>query len=227
MKKGEIIIDPNKPLPPALSKEWEETFAKLILEHYFPKTFSGLSTSGECPDLRNVDAGVGVEVTNAESEEARNLDSIYSRDYIHGDDSEKQRALKKIQKLHGKVNDACLCHPIRDRSLAGIYKAVKRKTEKLNRNYEVFAKNYLFIFTVELLDNEELPGMLRKIVDSADSQKEHFVGVFVRCLGDCLLEFDLEHMKVRRTNTKSSDISLLSIRAREIVEEKHSSSSKV
>ena len=155
-----VVIDPDKPLPPKLGREYWETFAKLILEKYYPDIFFNLSVDDEKPDLRNEDANIGVEVTSAENEESREIDSLYSGPYSYGNEAQKEKGLRKIEKLGGKVEKYFLMHPVRNRDLNKIYTAVKSKTYKLNHNYTVFKKNYLLIFDTNLIADQELPEIL-------------------------------------------------------------------
>lgn len=221
MKKSRIVVDPNNPLPSGLSKEWEETFAKLILETYFPKTFSNLSVEGESPDLCNEYTDVGIEVTNAEDAESRQLDSLYTRKYLHGDCRQRQQAAKRISELHGEIKDFFLLHPVKNRSLDRIYQAIQDKTTKLNQNYRIFARNFLFVFAIDSIENGELPEMLYKIRGNAYAEEHYFTAVFVYCFGGDLYEFDLKQMIARKIDTVDNDINILSHRARNIIEEKY------
>ena len=220
-KDKRIVVDPERPLPPRLSKEWEETFAELILEAYFPETFFSLSADGECPDLRNELADLGVEVTNVENSKSRELDSLYTRRYSRGDNKQREQAAKRIKELGGKIKEFFLLLPVRDRSLAGIYQAVKEKTTKLNQNYKIFAKNFLFIFTTEHIEDEELPEMMREISDSASGNKKHFSGVIVRHLGERLYWFDLEGMGIKKADVADNDMFKLSTKARDMIDNKY------
>lgn len=83
-------IDPSRPLPPNLDTEYWETFAKLILEEFYPKEFYDLSVDNEKPDLRNASIGVGVEVTS--SEKTKNLEKliVYMLNNIHTAKTDKE-----------------------------------------------------------------------------------------------------------------------------------------
>ena len=107
MKNGRIVIDPEKPLPTELSKEYWETFAKLILEYFFPEKFYDLSVDDEKPDLRNVSANIGIEVTSVENEKSREIDSLYTRQYAYGNDIQKEKALKRMPLGWNGKNSSC------------------------------------------------------------------------------------------------------------------------
>lgn len=64
MKNNRITIDLEKPLPTKLDTEYWETFTKPILGHHFPKKLYDLSVDGEKPDLKNMSANIGTEVTS-------------------------------------------------------------------------------------------------------------------------------------------------------------------
>ena len=220
MKKKQIIIDPDKPLPTELSKEYWETFAKLILEKYYPNKFFDLSVDNEKPDLRNEDAGIGIEVTSVENEESREIDSLYSRPYSYGNEAQKEKALRQIEKLGGKVEKYFLMHPVRNRDLNKIYAAVKAKTHKLNNNYEVFKKNYLLIFDTNLIIDQELPEMLKNITENSVGNAS-FDAVFLYCCGGDLYEFNILKNTYKHFEKSDRVVQQLAIDTRQIIINKY------
>lgn len=219
MSKKKIIVDPNKPLPSELSKEYWETSAKLILEGFFPERFVDLSVDDEKPDLRN--ESTGVEVTSVEDRESQEIDSLYSRQYTYGNDEQKKKALKQIEKLGGHAEKYFLSHPGRHRDLNKIYKAVRTKTQKLNSYYEVFENNYLFIYDYSLIVDQELNIMLTMIIESSAGYNIKFDSVFLYCFGGDLYEFDLRNNTYTHINDSSKIVQQLVIDARNIINEKY------
>lgn len=221
MNKRRPNIDPAKPLPPELDTEYWETFAKLILEKFCPEEFFNLSVDGEKPDLRNVSAGVGVEVTSSESKESREIDSLYAQRYTYGNNEQKKKALKRIEELGGKVEEYFLMHPTMSRDLRRIYTTVRNKTEKLNKNYEVFNENDLFIFDSILILDRELPGILEHITESSANDIS-FKRVFLYCFGGDLYEFNNSKGTYKHFEESDKIAQQLAMDARQMLIKKYS-----
>ncbi len=219
MRSKKIIVDPNRPLPPILAKEYWETSAKLILEHFFPERFFHLSVDSERPDLRN--SNVGVEVTSAEDAEAQEMDSLYTRQYSYGDNEQKERALKRIKELGGRVEQYFLTHPGRARNLEKLSDVVRTKTQKLNSNYDIFPENYSFIYDSCLILDQELPEILSAISDSSADYKTKFDSIFMYCFGGDLYEFNLRNNTYAHINDSSKIVQQLVIDARNLINKKY------
>lgn len=219
--KKYYCIDPNKPLPTELGKKWEEISAKLILEHYFPNEFQDLVVDDESPDLRNEKLSIGVEVTNNESSISRKIDSLYSRKYIYGDEEKKKEISKRISDLGGHVGPYFLSHPTMSRDLTKLYKRVEGKTKKLNKNYDVFDRNYLFIFDIVMILDGELPRILEGLKTSLMNMEYTFCGVFIYCFGGDLYKFDLLNNSYLHIKESNKIIQQLMIDARSIIENKY------
>ncbi len=220
MKKSRIAVNPDRPLPTRLNKEYWETFAKLILEKHYPNKFFNLSVDEEKPDLRNTKAGIGIEVTSVENEKSREIDSLYSRQYSCGNSPQRTKALRQIEKLGGRVEKFFLIHPVISRDIKKIFEVVRLKTQKLNKDYEVFEENYLIIFDTNLLLDQELPEMLKEIVKSSAGNVS-FDGVFLYCFGGDLYEFSVSRNTYRRHKGSARVAQRLAIDARRIIIDKH------
>lgn len=221
MKNGRIVIDPEKPLPAELSKEYWETFAKLILEHFFPEKFYDLSVDDEKPDLRNISADIGIEVTSVENEKSREIDSLYIRQYTYGNDAQKEKALKRIKELGGKPKEFFLMHPVVNRDIGKIFTAVKTKTQKLNKDYQVFGENDLFIFDTNIILDAELPEILNNIAINSVGNKS-FNNIYIYCFGGDLYKFDILHKKYKHIEKSDKIVQQLAIDARQMLIEKYS-----
>lgn len=220
MKNSRIIIDPEKPLPAKLDKEYWETLAKLILEHFFPEKFYNLSVDGEKPDLRNIGADIGIEVTSVENEKSREIDSLYSRQYAYGNNVQKEKALKRIRELGGKPKEFFLMHPVVNRDIGKIYAAVKTKTQKLNKDYQIFKENDLFIFDENIILDAELPEILNNIVVNSVHDKT-FDNIYIYCLGSDLYTFNIFHKKYDHIEESGKIAQQLAINARQVLIEKY------
>lgn len=217
----QYTINPNAPLPPSLDTEYWETFAKLILEKFCPGRFYGLSVDGERPDLRNASAGVGVEVTSSESKESREIDSLYAQQYIYGNHEQKKKALKRIEELGGKVEEYFLMHPTMNRDPGRIYTVIENKTKKLNKNYEIFNENDLFIFDSILILDQELPEILKHITESS-ANNISFKRVFLYYFGGDLYEFNISKGIYKHFEESNKTVQQLAMDARQMLIEKYS-----
>lgn len=220
MKNGRIVIDPEKPLPAELSKEYWETFAKLILEHFFSEKFYNLSVEGEKPDLRNISANIGIEVTSVGNEKSREIESLYTRQYAYGNDTQKEKALKRIEELGGKLKEFFLMHPVINRDIGKIYTAVKTKTQKLNKDYQVFNENDLFIFDENIILDAELPEVLNNITANSVGNKS-FSNVYIYCFGGDLYRFDISNKKYDHIEESGRIVQQLAIDTRQILIQKY------
>ena len=119
-------IEENMPLPKHLVTKWEEIYAKLILEFYFPDHFNNLDYAKEKPDLRNEITSIGIEVTSSMDKTERTLDSIYPRDFKYGNADERKKAETTIKKLGGTIGDDYLFYPIKNNDLTTTFFVIKR-----------------------------------------------------------------------------------------------------
>lgn len=197
-----------------------ETLAKLILEHFFPEKFYNLSVDGEKPDLRNIGADIGIEVTSVENEKSREIDSLYSRQYTYGNNVQKEKALKRIRELGGKPKEFFLMHPVVNRDIGKIYTAVKTKTQKLNKDYQIFKENDLFIFDENIILDAELPEILNNIVVNSVYDKT-FDNIYIYCLGSDLYTFNIFHKKYDHIEESGKIAQQLAINVRQVLIEKY------
>lgn len=212
-------ISPDRPLPKKLEDEYWETVAKLILETIFPERFTRLSVDKESPDLRN--ENTGIEVTSCINQKTQELDNLYIRYYIYGEESRKEIIKDKIERLGGKINEFALSHPGVSRDLSLLYSCVKNKLSKLNKNYEVFDSNFLFIFTIDYIADEELSSLLESIIELSLEFAIRFNSVFLCSLGGDLYEFDILNETFSHFVDSRISIQEQAIKARKLIEKKY------
>ena len=213
-------IDSNRPLPERLGSEYWETSAKLILERFYPDHFSDLSVDGESPDLQN--DKIGVEVMNIESSVSQEIGSLYSRKYTYGDVSQRERAARRIRALGGVIGDFYLLHPTYNRDLGRIYKAVENKVQKLNTNYRVFQENNLFLFSEELILDQEMQDIFGRIVDCMSQHRVVFDSIYLCYLGGDFYEFNIKDNSYGHIEDSNSIIQTALVDARKVLESKYS-----
>lgn len=100
------IIDSNKPLPSNTIYNYDECFAKLLLEQQFPDIFKDLELIDK-PDLQNIKLDLGIEVTTAIEQNDLELDKLYiGLEYNLVND--RKSVIKKIESLGGKIHNGIL-----------------------------------------------------------------------------------------------------------------------
>ena len=90
-------IRENELLPPHTKLSYDECYAKLILEKFFPNKYENLQLSDK-PDLRDLKHNIGIEVTSAipkEEQEALNLAAMIP--YV--DEQAQERRRKRLKKM--------------------------------------------------------------------------------------------------------------------------------
>ena len=112
-------------------------------------------------------------------------------------------------------------HPTRSRDLGEIYTVVSNKTKKLNKNYEIFDENDLFIFNSIFILDQELPGILKHIAKSSTGTIS-FRKIFIYCFGEDLYEFDISKNTYRRFNKSNKKAQQLALNARYMLIQKYS-----
>ncbi|MCK9480127.1 MAG: hypothetical protein M0R40_11645 [Firmicutes bacterium] len=109
----------------------------------------GLSSAaflmGESPDLQSEGTGTGIEVTRAISERARLREFVMHelrRSYpTMATDISFSDGIAFIQAVNGLFGGKI--------HIEEIERSIEVKTAKLNKNYKVFAKNHLYVFTFD------------------------------------------------------------------------------
>lgn len=134
-------IDSNMPLPSNTKYRWDECFAKLIIERIILNNI--IFEIKDKPDLQSKE--IGIEVTTAEEKDSLEMERLYTN-IEYGLIKNKEKALKKIESLGGKISNGILIHPGRTRTLKNIYNAFKEKLTLINKGtYKIFNNNYIFI----------------------------------------------------------------------------------
>lgn len=142
--------------------DYDECFAKIMLETFFPNEFYQLDVF-DCPDLQSESLDTGIEVTNAVNKKQKENEALYSkigRDQISGKELEK--FIEKInsnykpKKIYiGNETYKQELNRYQNTFLIGIPEPVNfdrvktsfaKKLQKLNTDhYKDFSHNYLYI----------------------------------------------------------------------------------
>ena len=151
------MADDWRPLPRHTKLNYDECYAKVVLERFFPNEYQALQLSDR-PDLRTKDGKVGVEVTSAIPQERQEALAIASEiPYCNPDDQKKK--VDYLKKNGYEYTQYGMFGPMRTcRSLGLAYpdientfckdfiSAVKKKLQKLNsRTYDLLPRYNLFV----------------------------------------------------------------------------------
>lgn len=157
----------------------EECYAKEVLGELDVSKFGKLQFN-ECPDLIDRGISVGVEVTQATSEDERHAEGIFSRIINKQDGVITQEQERKIKRLGSEYSDGILIGPARWASEKQIVKACEAKLEKLNgRGYESLSSYHLFIVCDDSLTSYVADGALKEIGSLYECFEKRFDSVFV------------------------------------------------
>ena len=211
------IIDSNKPLPSNTIYNYDECFAKLLLEQQFPDIFKDLELIDK-PDLQNTNLDLGIEVTTAIEKNDLELDKLYIG-LEYNLVNNRKSVIKKIDSLGGKIHSGILEHPGRSRNLCNIEKCIYNKLKKLNdEDYKKFSKNYLFMTDQNIILEQECPDLLNKYKSLQEGYKYQYHGIYIYRLGGELFEFDFVNNKYNIHEVKN--VYEISMNASKMVEDK-------
>ena len=200
-----VKIEKDRPLPRHAKFNYDECYAKIVLEKFFPARYQDLQIS-DCPDLRTKDENVGIEVTSAISQEEQEALALACEiPYIDKENQEKRIAyLKKKGYEYTKYG---MSHPSRGYGWIGFnypdiektfcrdfIHAVEEKIKKLNRGYyDLFVQSELYI--------EE--WMLQKLIDKLcqlSTQQYNYKFIYLLALNG-LFVFDVPTQKYSMKET--------------------------
>ena len=185
-------IDRSKPHPPHLQKRFEEMSGKLILERLFPDRYSDLKLSDK-PDLQDSRNSIGVEVTSSMGEEDREGVRLWNEAVHLPDGVEKEKKIKRLQKLGVKYSGGIQCWPAKhyspfDANSGPCYEfltAVRKKLDKLNQGhyaqmqqYDLFVSSDLFMWPEE---QEARMAWLLSYLEKENKREHNFS--FIYALG--------------------------------------------
>lgn len=209
------IIDSKKPLPSNTIYNYDECFAKLLLEQQLPDIFKDLELMDK-PDLQNINLDLGIEVTTAIEKNDLELDKLYiGLEYNLVND--RKSVIKKIESLGGKIHNGILVHPGRSRNLCNIEKCICNKLKKLNdKDYKKFSKNYLFMTDQNIILEQECPDLFNNYKLLQEGYEYQYQRIYIYRLGGELFEFDFVSNKYNIYEV--SNVYEISIKARQMVE---------
>ena len=209
-------INEDDPLPKHTKLDWEECYAKVVLEDMYKNEFTGLEIKDQ-PDLQDEDNSIGIECTVAidkKSQEAENLYIDLINDKVKNPDKCKER----INQLGGKVTEYMLFQSGTNSS-TNILNAVKIKLKKLNGDkYKIFKNNYLLIRDSIYIREEEIMELQYSIGIIQSNETIAFDKIYI-LLNDKLIELNMIDYTNKIIKIDSSTQYQLAQKARKLVVE--------
>lgn len=222
------IIEKDKPLPRHTRLDYDECYAKLVLEKLFPDEYKNLELSDR-PDLRDNTRNIGIEVTSAYPPHMQEALFI-GADIPYRSAEEKKKGLNQLGKLGYKYTQYGMFSPSFSYTWAGniypdiekalcapVIKVVKKKLDKLNTGgYDALQQYNLFIQTEPRIDEWMPPKIMERLLPLSNREKRYAV-IYVLAMKDLLI-FDIESQSWTRLKT-GTKLYGLGDQARVMVEE--------
>ena len=191
-------IRENEPLPPHTRLSYDECYAKLILEKFFPNKYENLQLSDK-PDLRDLKHNIGIEVTSAipkEEQEALNLAAMIP--YV--DEQAQERRRKRLKKMGYRYTKYGMAHPPESYRYDGDFNDVNIKDTPCKRFLEAYEAavqagytniNDLYVYSEEVIDSWMIPKLIQAVNSINVGVKKYRYIYFVTLCE--ILVFDTEH----------------------------------
>lgn len=223
------IIEKDKPLPSHTRLNYDECYAKLILEKFFPDEYSNLELSDR-PDLRDIVHNIGIEVTSAiPTGEQEAMELACKIPFLS--EQQQKRRIEYLKRKGYEYTEFCMTGPTRSYSWTGFdlppleetfcadfFCAVSKKTDTLNKgHYAPMSRYNLFVQSELLVEDWMPPKMLEWVVSVSDREKVYSV-IYLLALNG-LFVFNIEGKTWTKIQTDSKLYGLGKL-ARNMVEER-------
>lgn len=181
----------DKPLPDRTKIDIWECYARHVLQFIDSNKYGNLTYSDK-PDLIDRTRSLGIEVTDSQSRESREAESLYSRLAFIDDQSWRKRQIERIEQCGAHYESGILFGPKGTDPFELVYEALNKKLERLNSNdYELFRRNELFVKSAILADEEMLREALSKMEKQSHDHPRRFASVTVSVPGhNYVFDFD-------------------------------------
>lgn len=196
------IIEKDKPLPRHTRLDYDECYAKLVLEKFFPDEYKNLELSDR-PDLRNVKHNIGIEVTSAIPQKEQEA-VMLACEIPYLPEKDQKRRIEYLKRNGYKYEKYGMSHPRRFYTWDGLghppieitfcsdfLHAVTNKIEKLNQGKYAVLKQYnLFVYSELYLEGWMPSKILEWLISKSNREKKYSV-IYLLALNG-LFWFDIE-----------------------------------
>lgn len=219
-----VKIDPNKPLPDHTKLRYEECYAKVFLEFYYPNKYSNLKIQDK-PDLYDSINDVGFEVVEAEEAERKEIFKLwYTMPYVS--ECKRQKNKERMKQLGEEYTEGIQVwnrvitydRGIDSQPFDIVYNAVKQKLNKLNcGNYKLCSQYELFVYSEIMIREEWNERMLKRLTDISSDYDLQYCYIHISTQ-DSLCSYGIKDNKFIVFNIEKNQRKL-AIKARELVEQ--------
>ncbi len=140
-----MVRDEYRPLSSHTKLDYDECYAKLVLEKLFPNRYSNLLLADK-PDLQG--DNIGIEVTIANDRKMQEATSNWANACNSTDEETKRYYIERMEQLGVKYTGGVQGWPGIKPSFELTKDAVETKIKKLKKgNYKFFKRYELYVFT--------------------------------------------------------------------------------
>lgn len=166
-----VRIDPNKPLPEHTKLRYEECYAKVFLEYFYPNEFCNLIIQDK-PDLYDCKNDIGIEVVEAEEQRKKEAEKLwYTMPYVS--EQEKVKNKDRMKQLGEEYmggfqvwSTILYDKDIDSKPFKVLYAVLNRKLQKLKTgNYKLCKSYELFVYSELMIRKEWHEKMLARLID--------------------------------------------------------------
>lgn len=207
-------INKEDPLPRHTKYDWEECYAKVILETLLKDKFKNLEIKDR-PDLQSEEINVGVECTISIYSKYQESEYLYTQ-LTNNKIKNIEKCKERIEELGGKITAYTMMQS-GNNSIDNILNAVKKKLKKLNDgNYKIFKNNYLLIRDCIYIPNEQINSLQHTIAIIQSKYNKEFDIIYI-LLNSKLIELNMLDYTNRYFEVSSDVQYELAEKARDIV----------
>lgn len=218
-----VRIDPNKPLPEHTKLRYEECYAKVFLEYFYPSEFCNLIIQDK-PDLYGSKNDVGIEVVEAEEQRKKEAVKLwYTMPYVSEQEKVKNRdRMKQLgeEYMGGFQVWSTISYDkdIDSKPFNALYDALKRKLQKLkNGNYKSCKSYELFVYSELMIRKEWHEKMLARLIDISTKYSLKYERIHIATQDSlCLYNIQKKTFKFCDITEKQKE---LAYQARKLVEQ--------
>jgi len=183
MKKKWDITLYEGVLPDWMATVLWELYARRILRLIMPDVYDGLEKS-EQPDLVDMRASHGVEVTWSRESNVCKAESIYAKLQYCETETERRKSIQKIGETEARYVEGALVLPAAKDDISQIMLAYERKLKKLNAGqYDKVKTCDLYIQSDDLIGSDGTGEALESFIDKAAEYDRGFERLIVSTPG--------------------------------------------